>query len=168
MTLVSSVNSEAQHCEVFAQGLQLLKDDSVPQALQSFQHAYQIAPYDDFYHNKYASYYGLARVLNGDKAGVELCRDAASMERFDGDVFLNLACAEWWMHSRKRTVNVLEKGLQIDHEHPGLNKFQQQLGARTKTAISFIPRSSILNIALGKLVRKKVDAIEEWNIQQVL
>ena len=168
MTLEFKNNSVAEHCCDFMQGLESLKEDALENALFNFQRAYETAPFDDIYHNKYASYCGLARVLNGDHGGVELCRDAASLEMMDGDVFLNLACAEWHMNSRQRAISVLEKGLQIDQQHPGLNKFQSNVGVRKKTAIEFIPRNSFLNNALGKLVRKKSDCSGGWTVQEFL
>ena len=167
MTLEFNNSSVAQHCCDFLQGLESLKDDAVAQALTNFQRAYETAPFDDLYYNKYASYCGLTRVLNGDSSGVELCRDAASLEILDGDVYLNLACAEWHMKCRQRAINVMEKGLQVDGEHPGLNKFKSNVGERTKTAISFIPRNNFLNNTLGKLARKKMASADTWTVYQL-
>ncbi len=161
-------SSVTEHCSDFIQGLVSLKAFSVPQALHNFQCAYDGVPYDDVYHNKYASFCGLARVLSGDRGGVELCRDAARLETFDGDVFLNLAYAEWHMNSRKRSIMILKKGLRIDRKHSGLIKFQQQLGVRSKKLIPFIPRDSYLNKTLGKLVRKKASAKAPWTFQDLL
>lgn len=167
MTKNSNNNRVEQHCCDFLQGLEAFKKNAVSQALLSFQRAYDSAPFDDFYHNKYASFCGLTRVLSGDDSGLELCRDAASMEAMDGDVYLNLACAEWHMKSRQRAIRVLEKGLQIDQEHPGLNRFKSSVGVRTRTAISFIPRNSFLNNALGRLARKPEAVAEGWTVQQL-
>ena len=137
------------------------------QALANFQRAHEAAPFDDLYYNKYASYCGLTRVLNGDNSGVELCRDAASLEILDGDVYLNLACAEWHMKSRQRAISVMEEGLQVDGRHPGLNEFKSNVGVRTKSAISFIPRNNFLNNTLGKLARKKVTRVDEWAVDNL-
>lgn len=173
MTLAYKSNTSAEHCHDtehcndFAQGMFFLKAYSVLQALQNFQRAYDAVSHDDIYYNKYASYCGLARVLNGDQAGVELCRDAASKETFDGDVFLNLAYAEWYMKSRKRSIKTLEKGLYVDCHHPGLNQLQKYLGTRSKQAISFISRDSFLNKTLGKLRRKK-PLLDSGLLQQLL
>jgi len=167
MTLKCSTYNFTEHCNDFLQGLDYLKGYSVPQALNNFQRAYDAAPYDDIYHNKYASYCGLARVLTGDRDGVELCRDAARQEAVDGDVYLNLAYAELHMKSRKRSIKTLEKGLYIDCHHPGLNKLQQHLGTRSKQAISFISRDSLLNKTLGKFSRKKAPT-QNWTFQQLL
>lgn len=162
---------DIKHCQHFVAGLALLKDPTVPDsllgALKNFKCAYQQSPHDDFYHNKYASYLGLTRFLTGDGSGLELCRDIASQENFDGDVFLNLAYAEWVNKNRARTIDVLEKGLLVDQFHPGLNRFKKRLGARQKTAFEFIPRDSFLNVALGKLARSK-DSAEEWDYSQLI
>jgi len=168
MTLEFKNSSVAEHCCHFMQGLESFRKNAVDQALENFQRAYETAPFDDIYYNKYASYCGLARVLNGDDAGVEICRDAASLEVMDGDVFLNLACAEWYMKNRQRAISVLEKGLLVDQQHPGLIKFQSNVGVRKKTAIEFIPRNNFLNKALGKLARKKSDFSGSWTVQQFL
>ena len=167
MNLKDNNQNVNEHCNHFLQGLGYLKEYSVPQALNNFQRAYDAAPYDDIYHNKYASYCGLARVLTGDCAGVELCRDAARKEIIDGDVYLNLAYAELHMKSRKRSIKTLEKGLYVDSHHPGLNKLQRHLGTRSKQVISFFSRDSFLNKTLGKLSRKKPSS-QSWTFQQLL
>lgn len=156
MTIYSDRKVSFQHCQHFVEGLTLLKDEAVPQALLSFKCAYQQSPADDFYHKKYASFLGLAQVLTGDLSGVELCRIVASCETFDGDVFLNLAYVEWFMHNRQRSVYIMEKGLRVDRQHPGLNKFKQCIGERRRKAIDFFPRNNFVNVALGKLVRQKM------------
>jgi len=167
MTIEFKNNSVAEHCNDFIRGVGLLKEHSVSQALDCFQRAYDGVHYSDIYHNKYASYCGLTRVLNGDRAGVELCRDAARQEMIDGDVFLNLAYVEWHMNSRRRSIGVLEKGLKVDQKHPGLNRFQKHLGTRAKPVIFFFSRDNILNKTLGKLVRKKVPKTN-WTFQHLL
>ena len=51
--------------------------------------------------------------------------------------------------------------------HPGLNKFKSNVGVRTKTAISFIPRNNFLNNTLGKLGRKKMASSDGWTVYQM-
>lgn len=152
---VSSSQCTSSQCLEFVEGLSLLKESEIQSALNKFHRACYTSTSDDFYHNKYVSYLGLTRVLMGDSGGVEQCRKAANMETFDGDVFLNLAYAELHMNSRQRSIDVLEKGLEIDEKHPGLNKFRQQLGTREFTAFEFIARNSLLNVAVGRLSRRK-------------
>ncbi|MCW9012677.1 MAG: hypothetical protein OQL06_02745 [Gammaproteobacteria bacterium] len=140
-------------CDDFVAGVEHLKERSIPRAVQSFQQAYDSVARADIYHNKYESYCGLARVLSGDHSAIELCRDAARSEIHDGDVFLNLARAEWFLDNRKNTIITLKKGLQIDNRHPGLRQMREQLGIRQRSALPFLPRSHPLNHALGKLMR---------------
>jgi hypothetical protein len=145
-------------CTDFVEGIEYLRDRAIPQAVERFQLAYQSVGRNDIYHNKYASYCGLARVLSGDKSGLDLCRSVARSEIHDGDVFLNLARAEWFHKNRKNTVVALKKGLQIDNRHPGLRLMREQLGIRQRCPLPFLPRSHKLNQALGKLMRNGYQA----------
>jgi len=140
-------------CDEFVEGVSYLKDRSIPNAINSFQQAFESVDRADVYHNKYASYCGLARVLSGDASGLEMCREAAKSELHDGDVYLNLARAEWYFENRRATVIVLKKGLNIDNRHPGLRQMREQLGVRQRTALPFLPRTHPLNKTLGKLMR---------------
>ena len=142
-------------CDDFVEGVTLLKDRAMPSAIDRFQKAYDSVGRADVYRNKYESYCGLAKVLSGDSTGLEMCRHAAKGELHDGDVFLNLARAEWYYENRKAVVIALKKGLQIDNRHPGLRQMREQLGIRQRTALPFLPRSHPLNHALGKLLRQE-------------
>lgn len=141
-------------CDEFVEGIAHLEESAIPKARQSFQQAYESVERSDVYHNKYASYCGLARVLSGDASGLDLCREAARTEQQDGDVFLNLARAEWFYKNRKNTVIALKKGLQVDNRHPGLREMREQLGIRMRCPLPFLPRSHPLNRALGELLRE--------------
>jgi hypothetical protein len=82
-----------------------------------------------------------------------MCRHAAKSELHDGDVYLNLARAEWFYENRKAAIIALKKGLQIDNRHPGLRQMREQLGIRQRSPLPFLPRTHPLNHALGKLMR---------------
>jgi len=140
-------------CDEFVEGVTYLRDRSMPDAIDSFQQAYESVGRADVYHNKYASYCGLARVLSGDATGLDMCRQAAKSELHDGDVYLNLARAEWYFENRKATIMVLKKGLNIDNRHPGLRRMREQLGVRQRSPLPFLPRTHPLNKALGNLMR---------------
>ena len=140
-------------CDEFVEGVTFLKGRSIPSAIDSFQQAFDSVGRADVYHNKYASYCGLARVLSGDATGLDMCRQAATSELLDGDVYLNLARAEWYFENRKATIVVLKKGLRIDSRHPGLRQMREQLGVRQRSPLPFLPRTHPLNQALGKLMR---------------
>ena len=140
-------------CDEFVEGVSYLKDRSMPNAIDSFQQAFESVERADVYHNKYASYCGLARVISGDATGLEMCRAAAQSELHDGDVYLNLARAEWHFENRKATILVLKKGLKIDNRHPGLRQMREQFGVRVRSPLPFLPRTHPLNQALGMLMR---------------
>lgn len=142
-------------CDDFVEGVSHLKDRAMPKAVSSFQQAYESVDHADVYHNKYASYCGLARVLSGDASGLSMCRQAAENELHDGDVYLNLARAEWYYENRKAVVIALKRGLQIDNRHPGMRQMREQLGIRQRSPLPFLPRTHPLNHALGKLMRQK-------------
>lgn len=144
-------------CEDFVEGIEHLKDRSIPKAMRSFRLAYESVDRSNAYHNKYASFCGLSRVLSGDVTGLELCRDAAKSESHDGDVYMNLAHAELFLQNRKNSVITLKKGLQLNHRHRGLRMTRKQLGMRRRTPLPFLSRSHQLNQALGKLMRKEDD-----------
>ena len=140
--------------EDFVNGVEHLKEHAIPKAVESFNVAFESVDRRDAYRNKYASYCGLARVLSGDASGLNLCREAARAEIRDGDVYLNLARAEWYFENRKNTVIALKKGLSVDSRHPGLRAMREQLGLRVRSPLPFLPRSHPLNHSLGKLMRK--------------
>lgn len=145
----------SQYCPEFKVGVGLFDIKANAKALHYFQLAYESVTPSDIYHNKYASYCGLVRVVNGDRGGLELCRDAARSEIHDGDVFLNLARAEWHYRNRKNTINALLKGLEVDERHPGLNQMCDDICMRKRTVIPMLGRNHPINQMVGKLFRKK-------------
>ena len=138
----------------FINGVEFLKRGMVSQASHCFEMAYEQVSYSDQYYTKYASFCGYARVLSGDRGGLSICREVARNELHDGDVHYNLAKSEWQFHDRRRTIDVLEKGLEIDVVHPGMLDFRQSLGIRKRKPITFLARDNLLNNKLGKLFRR--------------
>jgi len=138
----------------FINGVEFLKRGMISQAGHCFEMAYEKISYKDLHYSKYASFCGYARVLNGDRGGLSICREVARDELYDGDVFYNLAKSEWFFKDRKRTVETLHKGISVDHMHPGLCELRKELRVRKKVPIRFLPRDHTLNNMLGKLFRK--------------
>lgn len=143
------------YCTEFQQAARHLQDYRLAEASHLFQLAYESVKRNDVYHNKYASFCGLVRVMQGDYGGLDLCRDAARCEFYDGDVYLNLAQVERLLRSRKRTVAAILKGLSIDETHPGLQQMQRELGVRKRNPIPLLKRQNRFNCMLGKLMRKQ-------------
>jgi len=109
---------------------------------------------NDGQYNNVQSYYGLAQVLNANENGLLLCRDAASNESFDGDVFLNLVCAELESNNRKRAIDALQQGMKIDAGHVQLKRACALLDCRRKCCLGFLPREHRLNRLFGRLFRR--------------
>ncbi len=105
-------------------------------------------------YNSVLSYYGLAQVLTSNENGLLLCRDAASNEVFEGEVFLNLACAEWESDNRKRAFDAIRHGVKIDADNKQLNRACAKLDCRRKCCFGFLPRSHKLNRLVGRLLRR--------------
>jgi hypothetical protein len=93
-------------------------------------------------------------VLVDDRNGLLVCRDAASSEVLEGDVFLNLACAEWHCDNRKRAVESIIRGRKIDGENGQLIRACMLLDSRRKSIFPFLPRQHCLNRTVGRLMRR--------------
>jgi TolA-binding protein len=119
---------------------------------------------DDKSYNNVLSYYGLAQVLISNKDGLLLCRDAASNEAFEGEVFLNLACAEWHCGSRNRAIDAIRQGVKIDANNERLNRACAKLDCRKKCCFSFLPRDHKINRLLGRLWRRSGPEITVHNL----
>jgi hypothetical protein len=109
---------------------------------------------NDKSYNSVLSYYGLAQVLNSNKDGLLLCRDAASNEVSEGEVFLNLACAEWHCGSRNRSIDAIRQGVKIDANNERLNRACAKLDCRKRCCFSFLPRDHKINRLFGRLWRR--------------
>lgn len=109
---------------------------------------------NDGQYNKVLSYYGLAQVLNANEQGLLLCREAASYETLNGDVFLNLACAELESDNRKLAIDVVQHGIKIYPGHRKLKRACARIECRKKSCLGFLPREHILNRVLGRLIRR--------------
>ncbi len=138
----------------FVSGLRCFRNQDWEGALGFFRDADDQAEMDDIYHNRYTSYHGLARVHMGDRNGVKLCRKAAVGERFDAEVYYNLAVAEHKLGFRESAYTALRRGLTIDASHAGLKRLKQEFRLREQRAlIPGLQRNNILNRILGRLFR---------------
>ena len=150
--------------QAYQNGKDLLRQQDYKAAQRTFKIALDSI---DEHHKDYTgvlSYYGLAQVLSDDRNGLLLCRDAASNEVFEGEVFLNLACAEWHGNNRKRAIDAIRHGVKIDADHQQLNKACAILDCRKKPFFSFLPRSHRLNCIFGRLLRRQRPVITVHNL----
>lgn len=141
--------------EALKNGKNSLRIKDYKAAERSFKKVLDSIDEHDEQYNNVLSHYGMSQVLNSNKEGLLLCRDAASNEVFDGEVFLNLACAEWHSLNRKRAVDAVRHGIKIDASNEQLNKACAKLDCRRRCCFSFLPRSHRLNRMFGRLLRRE-------------
>jgi hypothetical protein len=140
--------------KAYNNGRDALKSKDYKGAARDFEEALKsIKEHDDQYNNVLASV-GLSQVLTANRNGLLLCRDAASSEVLDGDVFLYLACAEWHSENRKRAIDALDHGCKIDNEHEQLKRAIALLDVRKRSVFKGLSRTHMLNRTLGKLLRR--------------
>jgi hypothetical protein len=77
----------------------------------------------------------------------------------DGDVFLNLACAEWHTENRKRAIEAVIRGRRIDASHDQLARACMLLDSRRRNVIPFLTRQNFLNRIAGRMMRRTQDEI---------
>ncbi len=148
-------NDYSTCCYDFIVGIDCLSQRDINKAVNHFSQACSLTPNQHYNFSKYQSYLGLANVLAGDQSGLQLCHQAIEEGEAEGDHFLNLARAEWFCRNRLATLTALNKGLDIEAEHAGLNEMRVHLGVRRSNPIAFLPRRHYLNCLLGKILRKK-------------
>jgi len=140
--------------QIYQNALALFKEQDYKAAERAFEETLETIDEHDVQYNTVLSAYGLAQALSGNKNGLLLCRDAASNEVLDGEVFLNLACAEWHSYNRKRAVDAIRHGVKIDADHKQLNRACAKLDCRKKCCFSFLPRNHKMNRYFGRLFRR--------------
>lgn len=138
-------------CADFREGMQFFEDHQFDLALEAFARADIKTPRDDVYKNKYRSYHGMMLLKTGHLNGMDLCRQAASGECHDGDVYYNLAQAELKRGNRRSAIMALTQGLEVDATHPNLNRMRHKIGYRRDCMLSFLDRDNFINKYLGKL-----------------
>ncbi len=140
--------------ESFEKGRESLRAGDYKAAECKFRQAFNSVDEAHALYNRAASYLGLSQVLISDLNGLLLCRDAASSETRDGDVFLNLACAEWHTGSRGRAIDAVAWGRKVDRKHEQLIQASLLLDTRRRSAIPLLPREHLLNRLFGRMMRR--------------
>jgi hypothetical protein len=142
--------------ESYTNGREALKAKDYKGAARDFEEALKSIEEHDEQYNNVVACLGLSQVLISNRNGLLLCRDAASSEVLDGNVFLYLACAEWHCSNRKRAIDALHRGCKIDNENEQLKRAIVQLDVRKRSVFKGLPRTHILNRTLGKFLRRDV------------
>jgi len=140
--------------ELFDKGCEAFKAKDYKAAERAFKKVMESLDEHHVFYNRVASHLGLAQVLISDRNGLLLCRDAASSETADGDVFLNLACAEWHTENRKRAIDAVIRGRKIDATHDQLVRACMLLDSRQRNVFPFLTRQHFLNRIAGRMMRR--------------
>ncbi|MDH5712193.1 MAG: hypothetical protein OEZ15_11115 [Gammaproteobacteria bacterium] len=146
--------------DMYENGLKALETKDYKAAVRDFTTLMAEMNEHDEHYNNIVSYLGLAQVLTSNRNGLLLCRDAASSEVLDGDVFLNLACAEWHSHNRKRAIDAIRRGCKIDPENERLQRATALLDSRKRSIFQYLPRQHSLNRAFGRLFRRNGNDVD--------
>lgn len=134
----------------FLRGMDMLGFRDYRDALECFQRALQQAEQVDSYRNTYLSYLGLAKVMTGDETGVDYCRRSAHFEKYNGNLYHNLALVELKLGNRKRAVEAIQGGLSIEKDNRQLLQLRRDIGTRRNPVLACLNRDHILNRVLGK------------------
>jgi hypothetical protein len=140
--------------ELFDKGREAFKAKDYKAAEREFKEVMKSMDEHHVFYNRVASHLGLAQVMISDRNGLLLCRDAASSETADADVFLNLACAEWHTENRKRAIDAVIRGRKIDAEHEQLVRACMLLDSRRRKVFPFLSSQHFLNRILGQMKRR--------------
>jgi tetratricopeptide (TPR) repeat protein len=150
--------------EAYQKAKDALQAQDYKAAERAFREALESIDEHDEAYNRVLSYYGLSQVLNENTNGLLSCRDAASNEVFYGEVFLNLACAEWYSDNRKRAIDAIRHGIKIDAANEQLMRACTKLDCRKKCCLSFLPRGHKFNRFFGRLFRRETPAVTVHNL----
>lgn len=134
----------------FLEGMQQLEKKDYAAALECFKQSLSLCGDNDSYLHTYLSYMGLTQVMCGHKQGIKYCRRAAHFEKYNGNVYYNLALSELALKNRKRAVEAIHGGLAIEADHQDLLRLRQQIGVRERPAIRFFGRDHFINRFLGR------------------
>lgn len=150
--------------EMYEKGLHALELKDYRAAARDFELVLDGLDEHDEHYNDVASYVGLTQVLIANRNGLLICRDVASSEAKDGTVFLNLACAEWHCNNRKRAIDAVHSGCEVDADNDRLQRANNLLGRRERSLFQYLPRRHSLNRAFGRLFRRSGNGVDTHSL----
>jgi tetratricopeptide (TPR) repeat protein len=139
--------------DTFLLGCAYLKEANYKEALVYFRRL--LAAYEEDSSSivppELLSYFGLALAFGESRfsEAVTYCKTAIKKEFYRPEFYVNLARVYLKSDRRSRAVDVLNKGLQVDSEDPGILAELRKLGMRRKPVVSFLNRENVINKYLG-------------------
>lgn len=102
------------------------------------------------------AYYGLAvGHAENVRDGLEICFQALEADRRNSNAYLCLARLYVLADAKKNAIDVLAKGLRACGKNQReLAALRRSLGERQLRAIPFLPRDSVINVRLGRVLKK--------------
>lgn len=138
--------------EVFAQGLDYLRKNRIPEAANAFRRAFKM----DSENPRHLSYYGLILALadNNVQDAINFCRAAILRAAYEPEFYVNLCRVYVRGGQRKKALETLVEGMNFDKSNTLLRMEMKRLGTRRKPIISFLSRDHVLNKSLGRFTYK--------------
>lgn len=135
----------------FMNGFESFDNKRFDEAIEHFSSGIKIAGRKSASFNKYLAFIALCQVLTKDCSALNTLRELANQDCYDGDIFCNLAIAEFVSKHRRRAFSAIDKGLNIGSDHDGLAILYEMFDTRRAPTLPFLTRDNPLNIALGKV-----------------
>ncbi|MBI3811328.1 MAG: tetratricopeptide repeat protein [Nitrospirae bacterium] len=141
--------------DTFLLGCAYLKESNYREALVYFRRllaAYEESP-DAAVPAELLSNCGLALALGENRISeaVAYCTSAIKKEFYHPEFYVNLARVYLKANRRSSAVDVLNKGLKIDGQNPGILTELRKLGIRRKPVVGFLARGNPINKVLGRV-----------------
>ena len=95
--------------------------------------------------------YGIARYERRVREGLALCEHGVKREFYQPENYLNLARTYLLANQRRKAIEAVVAGRQVDRRHPGLARLHKELGIRRPPFFSFLSRDHFLNRLFGRL-----------------
>ncbi len=98
------------------------------------------------------SFYGLCVAMVRRRYGeaVQYCKVSLKSNSFEPDHRYNLALIYLERDDRRRAVEILKEGLELNPRHGAINRTFREIGRRRPPSIPFLHRDNPLNVWLGK------------------
>lgn len=95
--------------------------------------------------------YGIARYDRRVREGLALCEHGVKREFYQPDNFFNLARTYMLANQRRKAIETVIAGRQVDRRHTGLARLHKELGIRRPPVLPFLSRDHFLNRLFGRM-----------------
>ncbi|MCC6129077.1 MAG: hypothetical protein IT186_04050 [Acidobacteria bacterium] len=151
--LLSTAGS-GEPAELIQMGVSAARSGGFERGLIFLSEAYRLLQGDAAKFSPVAlSSYGLclAKHKGRIKEAAEFCQLAIEREFYNPEHYGNMAKVWIQGRARRKAVDAIERGLQIDPGNKALRKLREEIGVRRRPVIPFLHRDNPLNISLGRM-----------------